>query len=92
MKSAWLMDTANKPVMTVRLIVVKKEGYVHMHQYGICSFTGLTVLSLILAPGIARGAAGPTTAARFFKFFKAVALPRNRQIASEKKVKKRSRT
>ena len=39
-----------------------------MQQSGICNFVGLIMLPLILGPGIARGAAGPTTAARFFKF------------------------
>ena len=76
------MDTANKHV---RLIVVKKVRYVHMQQSGFCNFAGLTVSPLILAPGIARGAAGPTTAVRFFNFFKAVVLMRNHQNALKKR-------
>ena len=49
----------------------KKVVFVHMQQSGICD---LVSSPLILEPGIARGTAGPTTAARFFKFFKAVVL------------------
>ena len=52
----------------------KKVVFVHMQQSGICNFMDLVPSPLILEPGIARGTAGPTTAARFFKFFKAVVL------------------
>ena len=61
--------------------MVKKVRYLHMQQSGTCNFAGLTVFPLILAPGIARGTAGPTTAARLFKVFKAFVLPRIRQNA-----------
>ena len=69
--------------------MVKKVRYVHMEQSGICDFAGLTVSPLILAPGIARGTAGPTTAARFFKAFVLMPIVKTRE---KKKIKINRRT